>query len=209
MEIIRYWGRAIAHAARNTALLQPSKIATSLGVSVLSLVVQAEKGIRGWPLTWDVVGATVIAYGVVLFLSGLWNLASAPPRMEAARAESGAGVYVRDPRVQQIADAREIAKRIRLLAADSREESLTRHPTHLAEARNRVLGPLARYGEIRVRAIMARDALLGELVVPPRSRRQHAEIDYEYPNNAWVLDAVADDLEMLAQAVEERMKREQ
>src|SRR5215210_6944516 len=84
-----YWKAAFNWARERTELLTRSKAFTSLGLALVTLIVQRSIGLRTWGSVWLFAAAAIIAYALLSVLSLVWNtLARAPVALDAARADA-------------------------------------------------------------------------------------------------------------------------
>jgi len=84
-----YWKAAFTWAREQTELLTWSKALSSLGLAVVTLIVQSSIGLRTWTSVLLFAVAAIVAYVLLSVLSLLWNtLARAPVALDAARAET-------------------------------------------------------------------------------------------------------------------------
>src|ERR1700737_1021155 len=79
LQMRNYWKAAFTWAREQTELLTWSKALSSLGLAVVTLIVQSSIGLRTWTSVLLFAVAAIVAYVLLSVLSLLWNtLARAP-----------------------------------------------------------------------------------------------------------------------------------
>jgi hypothetical protein len=205
----RYWTRIVVRAWKSTEFVTPKKIWGSLVPSVLVPIIQAANGIRGWALTPPYIESALVCYGGMAFLDFLFQFSRMPATIDAERGIIPVAVYKPDSRTEYINNAREISRRIREIVNEVESSIDYAGPEHIAMIfGNHLRRALAHYSEFRAKAIWTRDQLRAELVVEPLSAMKIRDSHYDNPFNTHGLNDVANHLELLALAVEEKMQLE-
>lgn len=129
-----------------------------------------------------------------------------------------------DRRTALIKDARKLTKRIRLLLAKAYEEPVDPRerfidspalpeaerkelPGRIAKAKQdqritKITTALSEFVPFRAPAISIRDALLEGFRVPPTGRSLYVDTQYAFPTTPMALEAIADDIDLLATKLE-------
>jgi len=74
----RNWRRVAPLALQQLPLLQPTKIAGCIVISVLNMLWQGHGVFRSWPAAWRIAGVLALAYLVVTVAEFLWLLFTVP-----------------------------------------------------------------------------------------------------------------------------------
>jgi hypothetical protein len=74
----RFWREVFLSAWRQTELLSRRKLLTTLGMSIVALILQYELNVRTLGLTIQIIGTVVISYLIIALIGYVWNVITVP-----------------------------------------------------------------------------------------------------------------------------------